>query len=137
VPLLVRYPRVIKAGTVCDESALNIDLAPTLLEIADVRVPASVQGRSLVPLLKGKRPHWRKSFLIEYYSDRVFPHIVKMGYKAVRTQRWKYIRYNELKDMDELYDLKTDPYEMTNLIHQPSATKTLDGMQKELRRLLR
>jgi N-acetylglucosamine-6-sulfatase len=137
LPLLVRYPRVIKAGTVCDGFALNIDLAPTLLEIADVRVPASVQGRSLVPLLKGKKSSWRKSFLIEYYSDRVFPHIVKMGYKAVRTQRWKYIRYSELEDMDELYDLRTDPYELTNLIHQPSATKTLDGMQKELRRLLR
>ena len=62
MPLLVRYPRVIKAGTVRDEFALNIDVAPTLLELAGVSVPVMVQGRSLVPLLKGAGSEWRKSF---------------------------------------------------------------------------
>jgi arylsulfatase A-like enzyme len=137
LPLLVRYPQMIKAGTVRDELALNIDLAPTLLTLADAPVPGNMQGRSLVPLLKGDRPKWRDSFLIEYYSDRVFPRVVKMGYKAVRTGRWKYIHYLELEGMDELYDLKTDPYEMKNLINQPRGEKAFKEMKKELERLLK
>lgn len=137
MPLLVRYPKAIKAGTVRDEFALNIDLAPTLLELAGVAVPGTMQGRSLVPLLQGKRPAWRNSFLIEYYSDKVFPRVLQMGYKAVRNGRWKYIHYLELDEMDELYDLKTDPYEMKNLIHQPCAAKTLAEMKQEMERLLK
>lgn len=121
MPLLVRYHKLIKPGSVRNEFALNIDLAPTLLELAGVAAPGTMQGRSLVPLLNGKRPAWRNSFLIEYYSDRVFPRMSQMGYKAVRNERWKYIHYLELEGMDELYDLKTDPYEMKNLIHQPGA----------------
>ena len=60
-----------------------------------------------------------------------------MGYKAVRTDRWKYIHYAELQGMDELYDLASDPYEMHNLIGEASARTTLDSLQKELERLLR
>lgn len=137
MPLLVRYPRVIKAGTIRDEFALNIDLAPTLLELAGLSPPANTEGRSLVPLLKGLRSEWRTSFLIEYYSDKVFPRIQKMGYKAVRTERWKYIHYLELDGMDELYDLKADPYEMKNIINQPNAAKPLAEMKHELERLLK
>ena len=137
MPLLVRYPKAIKSGTVRDEFALNIDLAPTLLELAGAAVPDTMQGRSLVPLLKGKRPAWRDSFLIEYYSDKVFPRVLRMGYKAVRNQRWKYIHYLELEGMDELYDLKTDPYEMKNLIHQPGAAAALARMKREMEQLLK
>ncbi len=137
MPLLVRYPRMIKAGTVRNEIALNLDLAPTLLSIAGAPVPGNMQGHSLVPLLMSERVKWRDSFLIEYYSDSVFPRIVQMGYKAVRNERWKYIHYLELKGMDELYDLKTDPYEMKNLIHQPGAAKALAEMKREMERLLK
>lgn len=137
LPLLVRYPRMIKAGAVRDELALNIDLAPTLLTLAGAPVPENMQGRSLVPLLKGDRTRWRNSFLIEYYSDHVFPRIVRMGYKAVRTRRWKYIHYLELEGMDELYDLRTDPYEMKNLINHPRGKKALKEMKEELERLLK
>ena len=137
MPLLVRYPKAIKAGTVRDEFALNIDLAPTLLELAGVTAPGTMQGRSLVPLLAGKRPAWRNSFLIEYYSDKVFPRVLQMGYKAVRNGRWKYIHYLELEGMDELYDLKNDPYEMKNLIDQPGSARTLAEMKREMERLLK
>lgn len=129
--------KVIKPGTVRDELALNIDLAPTLLSLARVPVPPSMQGGSLVPLLKGARRGWRNSFLIEYYSDKVFPRIVHMGYKAVRSERWKYIHYLELEGMDELYDLRTDPFEMKNRIEEPSARKALAAMKLELARLLK
>ncbi|MEK6321143.1 MAG: sulfatase [Acidobacteriota bacterium] len=137
MPLLVRYPRMIKAGTAPTEFALNIDLAPTLLSVSGVSVPGNMQGHSLAPLLKGERIKWRDSFLIEYYSDRVFPRMAQMGYKAVRNGRWKYIHYLELDGMDELYDLKTDPYEMKNLINQPGAGKALDKVKKEMERLLK
>jgi len=136
MPLLVRYPQIIKAGTVRNGFALNIDLAPTLLSMAGVTVPGNMQGRSLVPLLKSERGKWRDSFLIEYYSDRVMPRILQMGYKAVRNGRWKYIHYLELEGMDELYDLKTDPYEMKSVINQPGSEKALDQMKKEMERLL-
>jgi N-acetylglucosamine-6-sulfatase len=135
MPLLLRYPKVIKAGTVRDELALNIDIAPTLLELAGVSVPDKVQGRSLVSLLKGGQTGWRNSFLIEYYSDRVFPRIRQMGYRAVRNERWKYIHYFELEGMDELYDLKADPYEMKNIINQPDAAEALQKLKREMERL--
>ncbi|HEX6729822.1 MAG TPA: sulfatase/phosphatase domain-containing protein, partial [Pyrinomonadaceae bacterium] len=137
MPLLVRYPKAVKPGTVRDEFALNIDLAPTLLELAGVTVPATMQGHSLVALLKGARSLWRNSFLIEYYSDKVFPRMSQMGYKAVRNGRWKYIHYLELPGMDELYDLKTDPYELRNLVADPASAKTLIELKKEMQRLLK
>ena len=137
MPLLIRYPKTIKAGTVRDEFALNIDLAPTLLELAGVSGPTKMEGRSLVPLLKGAKTEWRRSFLIEYYSDKVFPRIRQMGYKAVRNERWKYIHYFELEGMDELYDLKADPYEMKNIIRQPGAARIVAEMKREMERLLK
>ena len=134
MPQLLRYPPVVKAGTVSEEFALNIDLAPTLLELSGVSAPM-VDGRSLVPLLKGTGGEWRRSFLIEYYSDKVFPRVRRMGYKAVRTDRWKYIHYFELNGMDELYDLTADPYEMKNIINKPESRRTLDTLKQELERL--
>jgi N-acetylglucosamine-6-sulfatase len=137
MPLLIRYPKAIKRGVVRDEFALNIDLAPTLLELAGVSPPVAMEGRSLVPLLKGAKTEWRKSFLIEYYSDKVFPRVLQMGYKAVRSERWKYIHYFELEGMDELYDLKADPYEMSNIIRQRRAAKIVEAMKQDMERLLK
>jgi arylsulfatase A-like enzyme len=135
-PLLVRYPRLIRAGAVRDEFALNIDIAPTLLELAGSAIPANMQGRSLAPLLEGRQAPWRESFLIEYFSDRVFPRVLNMGYQAVRTDRAKYIHYVDLQGMDELYDLKADPYEMANVIAQPQTQELLRRMKEELQRLV-
>ena len=136
IPLLVRYPPLIKPGTTIDDFALSIDLAPTLLDLADVETEHKMDGRSLVPLLAGHRPvDWRTSFLIEYYSDTVFARIRNMGYKAIRTSRYKLIRYTELPEMDELYDLKADPYEMHNRIDDPSFEATLKELQRDLSRL--
>jgi len=137
IPLFIRYPRVIKAGLTPAQLALTIDLAPTLLELAGAAAPADVQGRSLVSLLKGGSPRWRDSFLIEYSSDTVFPRMVAMGYDAVRGERYKYIRYRELPGMDELYDLRSDPFEMTNLIDDARSARAQARMEAELQRLLR
>ena len=120
IPLLMRYPRLIHAGQVLDPMVLSIDLAPTLLEIGGAPIPDDVRGRSLLPLLDGRTWAPRHSFLIEYFSDTVFPRVRNMGYHAVRTERWKYIHYNELAEMDEFYDLESDPFEMRNLIDEPA-----------------
>jgi N-acetylglucosamine-6-sulfatase len=136
IPLVVRFPRLARAGSTPAEMALSIDLAPTLLEVAGVTPGPAIQGRSLVPVLQGKTDSWRTSFLVEYFSDTVFPRIRAMGYTAVRTDRNKYIRFGELRGMDELYDLQADPYELKNLIGQPEARELLPAMQAELQRLL-
>jgi N-acetylglucosamine-6-sulfatase len=136
IPLYMRWPARIKPGSVVTEEVLNIDLAPTLLDLAGVPAAKQMDGRSLAPLLQGRKVPWRDSFLIEYYSDTVFPRVYKMGYKAVRTKRWTYIRYLDLEGMDELYDREADPYQMKNLIADPAAQPALKNLQKELDRLL-
>ena len=136
IPLLVRYPKLIRAGRSIDQFALGIDLAPTLLEIAGAPAAKDMQGRSLVPLLRGEKIPWRNSFLIEYFSDKVFPRVLDMGYQCVRTEQWKYIHYVDLNGMDELYDLKADPFERKNVIGKARARPALEKMKAELDRLL-
>ena len=133
IPLLVRYPRLIKGGRTVDEFALSIDLAPTVLELAQINAQSRHDGHSLIPLFRGDAPKdWRTSFLVEYNTDIVFPRVRNMGYKAVRTKRWKYIRYNELDGMDELYDLKNDPYELCNLMGNLKSQSELKELTAEL-----
>ena len=132
IPLLVRYPSRIKAGSVASDLVLTIDLAPTVLSLAGLTPPATIEGRSVVPILNGEARDWRKSFLVEYYTDTVFPRVLTMGYSAVRTDRYKYIEYRELQGMNELYDLQEDPYEERNLIKSPAAVPILESMRKEL-----
>lgn len=135
IPLLIRYPKRIKPGTLVDALALNIDLAPTLLELAGLPTPSNVQGRSFLPLLEHRPVRWRTSFLYEYFEENAFPGIPTM--LAVRTERWMYARYPELKDLDELYDLKSDPYELRNLAEDPGSRARVKEMRAELERLLK
>ena len=95
-----------------------------------------MDGRSLLPLFGGDAGQWRDSFLIEYYGDTVFPRMRKMGYKAVRTVRHKYIRYTDLADMDEHYDLLEYPYELRNMLRTPEGRAALPLLQAELNRLM-
>ena len=136
IPMLVRYPPTIKAGTRPEQLVMSIDLSSTLLEMAGITPGNQLQGKSWMPIFKGTARDWRNSFLVEYYSDSVFPRIANMGYKAVRNQRYKYIHYTELKGMNELYDLASDPYELHNIIDNPDMAKTLKEMKEELNRLL-
>ena len=135
IPLLVRYPPRVPAGATPGELVLSIDLAPTLLTLAGLTPAAAIQGRSLLPVFERSGGDWRSSFLIEYFSDTVFPRIRNMGYAAVRTDRHKLIEYRELKGMDELYDLEADPFEEHNLFGRAEAAPTLARMRSELRRL--
>jgi len=137
IPLLVRYPSRVAAGSTPAEMSLTLDLAPTVLALAGITPPATMEGRSLMPIFDRKADGWRTSFLVEYYSDTVFPRIVNMGYSAVRTNHHKYIEYRELKGMDELYDLEADPFEEHNLVGAKNAGGILDTMKAELAALQR
>ena len=139
IPLLIRYPKKITGGSRAEYPVLSIDVAPTLLQLAGITPGDEIQGKSLLPLLNNNdnsETSWRNSFLIEYYSDTVFPRVVTMGYKAVRNHRYKYIHYLELEGMDELYDLQEDPYELNNIIGDEGMAQVLAAMQDELNKLL-
>jgi len=129
VPLIIKDPRLpqSRTGSTVDAMALNVDLAPTMLDLAGIPVPAAMQGRSLKPLIEGTTPEdWRTEFFYEHHSvkDRIPPS------EAFRTLRWKYIRWMEPNPLvEELYDLESDPLEEHNLIADPAHAATL----KELR----
>ncbi len=136
IPLLVRFPKRAKPGTAREEMVLNIDVAPTLIDLAGEPVPGEMQGRSLAPLLRGGTPRWRKSFLYEYFEEAWLPGIPTM--LAVRTPQWKYITYPDRPgEGEELYDLVHDPIEMHNLAQDPAHARTLGRMRAELKRLKR
>ena len=127
-PLLVRYPRMIRAGSMSKDMVLITDLAPTFLDLAGAVVPEGLQGESLVPLLKGeKAKSWRKDWLYEYY-EYPGPHNVRK-HRGVRTERYKLIHYYEAPEEFELYDLREDPGELHNLSGDPSHT----ALEMELR----
>ena len=136
LPLLMRYPPRVKAGAEPTGMALTTDLAPTIVERTGAPALPNIDGHSLMPLFARTPADWRKSFLIEYTTDIVFPRTLKMGYDAVRTERYKYIRYRDLKDMNELYDLQEDPFEVSNLITAPTAAAVRKVMEVELDRIL-
>jgi len=135
IPILMRYPRLARAATICDEMVLNIDLAPTLLELAGVPSPGTMQGQSWLGVLKG-RPG-RRSFLYEYFqeADRKYQRPTIL---AVRTKRWKYVTY-PLDDSltGELYDMLNDPEELNNLVGSSKYSDVTEQMKKELEQLKR
>jgi N-acetylglucosamine-6-sulfatase len=137
IPLFMRLPGLIKAGMEPTQLVLTLDLAPTFLELAHAAPLAGMQGRSLTPILRGESPQWREDFLVEYYSDKVFPRIDRMGYQTVRNGRWKFIHYLELPGMDELYDLAEDPFEMRNRISDSAASGEWHLLEKRRTELLR
>lgn len=136
IPLLMRLPGTIKPASSSDEMVQSIDVAPTMLTLAGAKVPNTMDGVSLTPLFSGKPSAWRKSIYVEYYTDIVFPRTFKMGYDAVRTERHKYIQYRDLEGMDELYDLKQDPYEMNNLLQKPGSEAVKNTLKAELGKYL-
>ncbi|MBI1356612.1 MAG: sulfatase-like hydrolase/transferase [Acidobacteria bacterium] len=137
VPLAVRYPRKVKAGSEIGAFALNVDYAPTILDLAGVPVPADMQGRSLAPLLAGETPaDWRKSMYYHYWEwpngHRVAPHY------GLRTERYKLIRHYGTPDGEpkawELIDLEKDPEERRNVYDDPAYADALPALEKELER---
>jgi arylsulfatase A-like enzyme len=147
MPLLIRYPPVVKPGSTNDDIVVNVDFAPTFLDLADVDVPAQVQGRSFSTLLRGTTPpHWPKSMYYRYWMHRDEA-VQAPAHYGVRTRTHKLIAYyndplgqpgaNGPVDPPawELYDLSNDPHETRNLIHDPSSRAVRDTLVAELTHL--
>jgi len=131
IPLLVRYPRLAAAGTRRDELLLNVDLAPTVLDLAGVPVPKDMEGRSARRLLAGHKVRdWRQSFLYEWSSSGGWG---LPSLEGVRTaDNWQYARYF---DWEQLYDMNTDPVQVRNLALDPQHRARKQELMGELQRL--
>jgi len=133
-PFIVRWPGVAKSGGVEGRIVSNLDFAETFLELAGAEVPNDMQGRSLVPLLKGTPPEdWRTSFYYHYYEGPPAEHTVAEHY-GVTDGRYKLIHYYKLKQW-ELFDLENDPHEMKSVYGQPDYAAPRQRMLDELERL--
>jgi arylsulfatase A-like enzyme len=126
IALGLRYPPLVPAGAVEPRLAANIDLAPTIMQLAGLTIPNDMDGRSLVPLLQ-KQPSWRTDLLIEGWPLDQF-------YSAVHTERYVYV--NNENDRPELYDLAKDPYQLQNCADVPAYATVTNDMRRRLRHLL-
>jgi hypothetical protein len=122
----MRYPPIAQPGTVESRLVANIDLAPTILQLAGLTVPNNLDGRSLIPLLQTRQP-WRNNFLIEAWP-------LGQGYSAVHTDRYVYVEYEN--DWPELYDLANDPDQLQNSIDDPAYAAVVADLRRRLRHLL-
>ena len=128
VPMIFRYPKLGLSAEVLDQIVLNIDIPPTILDYAGVKIPDTMQGRSWKPLLAGDTKDWRTSFFYCYYLEREYPRVPTTT--AVRTASAKLIKYPDHPEWTELFDLQSDPYETRNLIADPAAADLKAKMEE-------
>mgnify|MGYP001285226301 CR=1 FL=1 len=135
VPLIVHCPEIVPAGRVVKEMVANLDIAPTVLDAAEVKPPPVYQGRSFLPLARGESvADWRTELLYEYFWERWAPSTPTLH--ALITPRWKYARAYGVWDVSELYDLENDPHELSNLFAEPEHRARAMAMDKRLFELL-
>lgn len=132
-PLIIRWPGVIKPGTVNKDLVMNIDIGETLLDAANVKIPPAMQGASMLPLLEGKHPStWRKEVYYHYYDSGGEHNVAK--HVGIRTDRYKLIWFYENKQW-ELYDLQKDKNELHNVYNDPHYKQIQDKLKEQLRKL--
>lgn len=134
MPLLIRYPKEIKPGSLNDNIVLNMDFAPTFLDYAGIEKPEQMQGQSLRRILNGDEPdNWRKAMYYHYYE---YPgwHGVKRHY-GIRTDRYKLIHFYYDIDRWEFYDLENDSLELHNVIDDPRYKVEIEGLKDRLEKL--
>lgn len=134
MPLVIRYPKAIKAGSVSSAICMNVDFAPTFLDFAGIKIPEDIQGASLKPILEneGKTPeNWRKAAYYHYYE---YPaeHMVKRHY-GIRTQDFKLIHFYNDIDEWEMYDMKKDPQELNNVYQNPEYREEREALMTLLK----
>jgi arylsulfatase A-like enzyme len=139
IPMAVRYPGLTSVGKTVDRQVLTIDMAPSLLELAGAAPLAGIDGRSWVSLVKRGDDQWRSSWFYYYNYEKQFPYTPNV--RGVRTEEWKYIRYphgdgGPDRHVAELYDLKRDPGELTNLIGAADSAPVVQQLKDELARVM-
>lgn len=130
IPMIIVYPGHIAPGTTLQELVTNADFAPTVLDYAGIQVPRIMQGLSLKPLFEKEEPQWRDAVFYEYWKDLVHS-IPTMT--ALRTKRYKLIRFPNIDDLSELYDLQQDPHEINNLFLHPEYANLRHELESRLR----
>jgi N-acetylglucosamine-6-sulfatase len=130
VPLLARCPELFRPRTTVKEVVAGLDIMPTVLDASGVAAPSGLDGRSWIPLAQGKKTEWRNELLYEYYWERNFPQTPTQH--ALRGDRYKFIRYQGIWDVDELYDLQEDPLESRNLIFSEKHAPIAKQMRERL-----
>jgi arylsulfatase A-like enzyme len=135
VPMMIRYPKRIKAGLVKQQMVLDVDLAPTMLDLVGLPVPKHMQGKSMLKLVEEANPDWRTQWLYDYYefpgNENVAPH------RGVRTETHKFIHwYTQSPEEFEMYDLANDPGENHNLYGNPAFAALQSDLRKRLDKLL-
>ena len=138
-PLLVRYPPLIPAESVIDKMVLNIDVAPTIMEVVGGRPFEDIHGRSVMPLIRGETDDWRTAWYYVYNYERQFPYTPNV--RGIRTERYKYMHYphgdgSPDRHMPELYDMVEDPGETRNLVHDQEYAELIEELHEELYRLM-
>jgi N-acetylglucosamine-6-sulfatase len=133
--MLAWAPGYIPADTTITTLVRNIDVAPTMLDLTDTRSLETVDGRSFRPFLEGRSSSQDRDFLYEYYWEYAFPQTPTTF--ALRGDRYKLIMYHGIWDQNEFYDLKADPIEQHNLIHNPTLQDTIQAFQERLFERLR
>lgn len=139
-PFAVRFPPLVKAGEVRDQLVICQDLAPTMIELAGGTPGPQIQGRSLLPVFRSRQARLRDAVLIEYWAENAMPWLVGITYKAIRTDRYKYIHWvnrGRAGELDELYDLEKDPHELENLNASPKHAVIRAGLRRQLGKLVR
>jgi arylsulfatase A-like enzyme len=138
IPMLARYPKLIEPGTVVEEMVLNVDLAPTILDVCGAPALEKVHGQSWKNLVQGDASDWRTAWLYSYNYEKQFPYTPNV--RGIRTDRWKYVHYphgdgGPDRHMAELYDLQTDPGELHNLISDPDQAERVERLSLRLEHL--
>lgn len=132
IPLIARWPGIIESGTVCKEFVQLLDLMPTFLEMGNISIPQTVDGRSLVPLFKQRSPkEWPEAVFAEYHGDEFGLYSQRM----VRTKKYKFI-FNS-PDKNELYDLRQDPHELHNVIDDDEYKRVRENMMDRMVRWMK
>lgn len=139
VPQVVRYPARVEPGTLIEQQVMNIDLAPSLMELTIGASMPSAQGLSWAPLVAGREIPWRAAWLYEYNYEEQFPYTPNV--RGIRKGDWKYVAYppgdgGPLRHLEELYNLAADPAEARNLARDPGSTAKLREMRAALAGLL-
>ena len=134
VPMMMQCPDLYKGGKVVEQVIGNIDIGPTILHAAGLETPDYMDGESFLDLPNHPEMDWRKYFLYVYYWEKNFPQSPTQF--ALRGDRFKYITYYGLWDVDELYDLVDDPGETKNLINESEYRVVKKGMESRLYAML-
>jgi len=135
MPLLIRYPGRIKPGSVCDAMVLNVDFAPTFLDLAGLAPQPGMQGVSFRPWLLGQRPDdWRDAMYYHYYEYAPGGHLVRPHY-GIRTARYKLMHFYAGLDAWELYDLEKDPHELKNVYGDPAYEEITRDLKAQMKKL--